>query len=166
MRARMEVLGGAGRGRPDSVPNFSSFILLHLVTAVTEAGPALGDGTTLPNNPTTCALSHFADEVKKLSPSHVAGKWRHRDLPWAAGPLGLALWLAWQEVPGPTPAFCPCPRGCIWSGQHGEAVCSVHKEVIGVLASPASSLEASAGQTVDYGFHLGVARTLRWGPDT
>lgn len=65
-----------------------------LVTAVTKAGPALGSGTTLHDNRTTCALSHFADEVKKLAPSHVAGKWRHQDLPWAAGLLGLALWLA------------------------------------------------------------------------
>lgn len=109
MRARMEVLGGAGRGRPGSVPNFSSFIPVHLVTALTEAGPALGDGTTLPNNPTTCALSHFADEVKKLSPSHVAGKWRHQDLPWAAGPLDLALWLAWQEVLGSDSCVLPLP---------------------------------------------------------
>lgn len=28
-RARMEVLGGAGLGRPGSVPNFSFFIPLH-----------------------------------------------------------------------------------------------------------------------------------------
>lgn len=119
-----------------------------LVTAVTKAGPALGVGTTLQNNPTACALTHFPDEVKKLAPSHVAGKWRHQDLPWEAGLLRLALWRAWPEVLG-SPAFCPYSRDCIWSGQHGEAYCPVHNEVTGVPAFPASSLEAGAGQTVE-----------------
>lgn len=45
-----------------------------IMITVARAGPALGDGTTLHDNPTPCALSHFADEVKKLAPSHVAGK--------------------------------------------------------------------------------------------
>lgn len=102
-------LGRRGTGAAWFCPQLQFLYPAALVRAVTKAGPALGDETPLHNNPTTCALSHFTDEVKKLAPSHVAAKWRHQDLPWTAGLLGLALWLAWQEVLGSDSYVLPLP---------------------------------------------------------